>query len=228
MIGGMPSTYRGGAGDKNGKPLTVAGGWIPGLGGLVLSNGVIRGHQIHRIANKRGKVNTNSKNNLGIKAAVDGGGRGLGLCPVGPWTSGRLLGVPGGLAWLPGGQKGLRGHLLEAGLHGSLWGARPQGHLKSPLDGPGVDTEGRGRPRWTEGLASRGQGGRGWTWGAGDGRGTLNLSWTLQTGHRSRGLRGGRSWRPCLEAETGRLRERLTPGRRGPSGRPDGPGGEES
>lgn len=35
VIGCMPSTYRGGTGDKNGKPLTVAGGWIPNLSPFV-------------------------------------------------------------------------------------------------------------------------------------------------------------------------------------------------
>ena len=136
----------------------------------------------------------------GGTGAVDRGGRGLGLALGDPWTSGQRLGAPGGRAGPPGGQKGLWRHLLEAGLHGSLWGARPKGHIKSPLDGTGVDTGGRGWPGWTEGLSTVGRGGRGWAWEPWTGVG----GWTLQTVHRSLGLRlGGRkagalAWRQRL------------------------------
>lgn len=161
----------------------------------------------------------------GGTGAVDRGGRGLGLTLGDPWTSGQSLGAPGGRAGPLGGQKGLWRHLLEAGLHGSLWGARPKGHIKSPLDGTGVDTGGRGWPGWTEGLSNVGRvdgagpGSRGRAWEAG--------LYRQCTGAWASGW-GEKSWRPCLEAETGRLQGGLTPGRRGPSGRPDGPGGEAS
>lgn len=84
---------------------------------------------------------------------MDTGLSGLGLFLEDSWTCGRGLGAAGGLADPPGGQKGLRGHLLEAGLHGSLWGTRPEGHLKSLLDWPGVAGEGQGVTRGKEGLA---------------------------------------------------------------------------
>lgn len=140
---------------------------------------------------------------------MDRGGRGLGLALGDPWTSGQSLGAPGVRAGPPGGQKGLWRHLLEAGLHGSLWGARPKGHIKSPLDGTGVDTGGRGWPGWTEGLSTVGRGGRGWAREPWTGVG----GWTLQTVHRSLGLRlggeklaplpGGRDWAAAGGTDTG-------------------------
>lgn len=145
----------------------------------------------------------------GGTGAVDRGGRGLGLALGDPWTSGQSLGAPGVRAGPPGGQKGLWRHLLEAGLHGSLWGARPKGHIKSPLDGTGVDTGGRGWPGWTEGLSNVGRGGRGWAREPWTGVG----GWTLQTVHRSLGLRlggeklaplpGGRDWAAAGGTDTG-------------------------
>ncbi len=46
VIGGLPRTYRGGAGAKNGKALTCAGGCGRGRSGLVVSGGMSRGNQV--------------------------------------------------------------------------------------------------------------------------------------------------------------------------------------
>lgn len=131
---------------------------------------------------------------------MDRGGRGLGLALGDPWTSGQSLGAPGGRAGPPGGQKGLWRHLLEAGLHGSLWGARPKGHIKSPLDGTGVDTGGAGMARVDRGPVQRGEGWTGLGLGAVDGRGRLDFTDSAQEpGPQAGGRKAGAlAWRQRL------------------------------
>ncbi len=154
------------------------------------------------------------------------GREGAGPRPRGPLDIWTKFGGARGSGWAARGAKGA----LEAPTRGRLtWesmGSQAQGSHKVPPgrdwgghrgggDGPGGQ---RACPTWG-GVDGAGPGSRGRAWEAG--------LYRQCTGAWASGW-GEKSWRPCLEAETGRLQGELTPGRRGPSGRPDGPGGEAS